>query len=193
MVVVFVFPSNSYACWGPAFQEVAGHLPTDGKHWKNCFFCFGFLCSFCFSYLTVIILIHKPPCFPYILSPSCKRWEWARGKGGAGRDQPTTHFEWADSELAYMQTHTHLCMYKWIAVEFCLLNTGFAMVCHWYSMKQIISQIKKHRHENTFLSRGKKPIKMFTDLASLHEKSMTWKEYLFTLWLWGLDQHLLSS
>lgn len=70
----------------------------------------------------------------------------------------THHTLWMGRQWAciYANTHTHLCMYKWIAVEFCLLNTGFAMVCHWYSMEQIISQIKKHRHENTFFSTWKK-------------------------------------
>lgn len=35
VVMVFVFPSKPYKCWGPAAQVVARHLPADGKRWVN--------------------------------------------------------------------------------------------------------------------------------------------------------------
>jgi len=31
MVIVFFFPSHSYACWSPAFLEMAEQLPGEGK------------------------------------------------------------------------------------------------------------------------------------------------------------------
>jgi len=31
VVMAFVFPSNHYVKWSPAFWDVAKHLPADGK------------------------------------------------------------------------------------------------------------------------------------------------------------------
>ena len=50
MVMVFVFPSNRYTGWNPAFQEVVKYLPANGKQWKNSLLCFACVCSFCFTY-----------------------------------------------------------------------------------------------------------------------------------------------
>lgn len=78
VVMAFVFPSNCYVSWGPAFQEVAGHcLPM----WTSaCIPLFGLLMhSFCFSCSTVIILIHEPSRIPSVFSPSCGNGEWVRG------------------------------------------------------------------------------------------------------------------
>jgi len=46
----FVFPSNSYVCWSPAFLEMAAHSPDDGKQWMNPLSCFACARGFCFAY-----------------------------------------------------------------------------------------------------------------------------------------------
>lgn len=45
-VMAFALPSNHYVRWSPDFQEAAGHLPADRKHWMNSFLCFVCACSF---------------------------------------------------------------------------------------------------------------------------------------------------
>lgn len=59
-------------------------------------------------------------------------------------------------------------MYKWIGVEFCLLNTVFEIGCHWYSKSY--HKLKCIEMRTHFFPSGKK---VFTDMAFLHEKSMT--------------------
>ena len=48
--MVFVFPSNGYAWWSPAFLEMAEHLPAHGKEQINSLFCFACMRGFCLTY-----------------------------------------------------------------------------------------------------------------------------------------------
>ena len=76
----FVFSSNYYAWWSPAFLEMAEHLPADGKWWRNSLFCFACMRSFCFIYSTVFISIHEFSHFYLlILCPIPAGGEWASG------------------------------------------------------------------------------------------------------------------
>jgi len=48
-VTAFDFPGNHYMWWSPAFLDMAGHLPADGKLRMNSFVCFGHTHGFCFT------------------------------------------------------------------------------------------------------------------------------------------------
>lgn len=56
MVMVFVFPTNHYMCWGPAFLEVAKHLPAMG-------------CHELIYYFALLAQIKVLPLFPFWFSP----------------------------------------------------------------------------------------------------------------------------
>ena len=80
-VMPFVFPSNCYMCWSPAFLE---HLPADGKWWMNSLFCFVCTYDFCFTYYYLLCLYLNPRVFSLLLIwfslPShCEGSEWALG------------------------------------------------------------------------------------------------------------------
>lgn len=51
-MIPWFFPHNDYVCWGPAFQEVAKHLPPNGKQGINSSFCFAYVCNLLLSLLT---------------------------------------------------------------------------------------------------------------------------------------------
>lgn len=44
VVTAFVFPSNRYGCWLPAFQGAAEKLPAGGKQWTNSSAFFAHMC-----------------------------------------------------------------------------------------------------------------------------------------------------
>lgn len=56
----FVFPSNIYIGWSPAFLEMAKHLAADGKQWMNFLFWFAWKCHF--AELTKLYLPHMLVC-----------------------------------------------------------------------------------------------------------------------------------
>ena len=49
-VMAFVFPSNPYMWWSPAFLGMAELLPADRKEWTNSLVCFACVHGFCFIY-----------------------------------------------------------------------------------------------------------------------------------------------
>jgi len=49
-VMAFVFPSNYYTWWSPAFTEIIKHLPANQIEWKKCLPYFACASSFCFTY-----------------------------------------------------------------------------------------------------------------------------------------------
>lgn len=57
-MMVFVFPCNGYMCWSPAFQEVAGCLPADGRQWINSLFCLTCHVHFTFALLNKLSLLY---------------------------------------------------------------------------------------------------------------------------------------
>lgn len=67
VVLVFVFSSNHYMCWGPAFWEVAKHLPVNGKQWINC----SLLC------LHAQVLLHLLKCLSLDPWVSCSWYSYS--------------------------------------------------------------------------------------------------------------------
>lgn len=63
-MIPWFFPHNDYVCWGPAFQEVAKHLPPNGKQGISSSFCFACVCNLLLSLLTCHYLD------PQVFSPS---------------------------------------------------------------------------------------------------------------------------
>lgn len=57
-VIVFVFPGHCYMWWGPAFLEMAEHLPAHGKQWTHSLAFYPCVCGFCLPYLSVFISTH---------------------------------------------------------------------------------------------------------------------------------------
>lgn len=57
--VVVVCPSHHYAWWSLAFPGMAEHLSVHGKGWRNSLFSFACAYSFCFTYETIFISVHK--------------------------------------------------------------------------------------------------------------------------------------
>lgn len=78
VVMGFLFPSNHDVCWRHAFQEVARHLPADGKQWMSCFICFSCIHSFASP---INLSLSWPTSFDTCFSDSLPHptvGEWAR-------------------------------------------------------------------------------------------------------------------
>lgn len=76
-------------------------------------------------------------------------------KGGCWLEA-TDHGLYTDRQwdCIYVDIHTHIYMYKWIGVEFCLLNTVFEIGCHWFSKSY--HKLKRIEMRTHFFPSGKK-------------------------------------
>lgn len=79
VVMAFAFPGSCCRCWGTAYQEVAEHLPNNGKQWANSSFWLTWVHGFCFSNYTVLIIINETSLSFLFFSPCPGRGETVKG------------------------------------------------------------------------------------------------------------------
>jgi len=75
-MMAFVFPSNRYPWWSPAFLEVAEHWPADGKWWINSLFWFA--CAQLLLYLLNCLYLNPrvSSLLRFWSSPTSHQGEW---------------------------------------------------------------------------------------------------------------------
>ena len=106
-VNAFVFPSNHYMWWSPAFLVMAEQLSADGKQWINSLFCFACMCGFA---LAIKLSLSQPLSFLIftllILSPIPLWGEWASGyvvlSCWVGLNQVRKSPEWDEKSPGYL-------------------------------------------------------------------------------------------
>lgn len=156
-------------------------------------FFFSFLMFYFYFYFKLRCHYLDPQDFSSsVLSPPetgvSKRQRWVCPMTSVNPWQTSNGYKCGSSYLKIhmdLFTYIELCWVLLIAQFFSVEHSGISWSKSYCKLK--CTEIRSY----FFIMEKKK--KKFTVISFLHEKSKTWKRHLFTLWLGGFEQHILSS